>query len=39
MFARVTTYHADEDTDRLLEGFKATGLDPFIVDSSGRLVS
>jgi heme-degrading monooxygenase HmoA len=24
MFARVTTYHADEDTDRLLEGFKAT---------------
>ncbi len=24
MFARVTTYHADEDTGRLLEGFKAT---------------
>jgi heme-degrading monooxygenase HmoA len=24
MFARVTTYHADEDTDRLLEAFKAT---------------
>ena len=24
MFARVTTYHADEDADRLLEGFKAT---------------
>ncbi len=24
MFARVTTYHADEDADRLLEGFKGT---------------
>jgi heme-degrading monooxygenase HmoA len=24
MFARVTMYHADEDTDRLLEGFQAT---------------
>ena len=24
MFARVTRYHADEDTDRLLEGFKGT---------------
>jgi heme-degrading monooxygenase HmoA len=24
MFARVTTYHADEDTDKLLESFKAT---------------
>lgn len=24
MFARVTTYHADEDTDRILEGFKGT---------------
>ena len=24
MFARVTRYHADEDTDQLLEGFKAT---------------
>jgi heme-degrading monooxygenase HmoA len=24
MFARVTTYHADEDTDRLLEAFQAT---------------
>ena len=24
MFARVTRYHADEDTDRLLEGFRDT---------------
>ncbi len=24
MFARITTYHADEDADRLLEGFKGT---------------
>ena len=24
MFARVTRYHADEDTDQLLEGFKST---------------
>ncbi len=24
MFARVTTYHADEDTDKLLEGFRST---------------
>ncbi len=24
MFARVTRYHADEDTDQLLEGFKET---------------
>ena len=24
MFARVTTYHADEDAGRLLDGFKAT---------------